>query len=113
MIDDETLGNVAGSPNDLLLFFNHHTMINCLFQPWLEHQPSTLCILYSLANNFPLHLYTGHGPQHCMVPFFPPHTPMKTCLSIALIWLHISDLSILNQALNHVNATLLFTLLLP
>lgn len=83
MIDEKTLGDVAGSPNDLLLFFNHHTMIDCLFQPWLEHQPSALRISYSLANNFPLHLLVM---THSIARFHfsLPCTPMKTCLSIAL-----------------------------
>ena len=62
------MGNVAGSPNDPL-FFNHHTMIDCLFERWLEDHDQA-----SYPNQPVSSAFAGHGPQDCVVPFFPLYT---------------------------------------
>ena len=65
-----TMGNVAGSPNDPL-FFNHHTMIDCLLERWLERQPT---LNYPELPNQQKSAFAGHGPGDCLVPFIPLYT---------------------------------------
>ena len=61
--------NVAGSANDPL-FFNHHTMIDCLFEKWMEtHSDEASYPNAAVTPNF-----AGHGHNDCLVPFFPLYT---------------------------------------
>ena len=62
------MANVAGSPNDPM-FFNHHTMIDCLFQLWLEEHTNQHYPSQQVSAKF-----AGHGPNDCLVPFIPPYT---------------------------------------
>ena len=62
------MANVAGSPNDPM-FFNHHTMIDCLFQLWLDRHPNQRYPSQQVSPEF-----AGHGPDDCLVPFIPPYT---------------------------------------
>ena len=60
--------NVAGSANDPI-FFNHHTMIDCLFEQWMEkHNMSS----YPSIEVNPQ--FAGHGYNDCLVPFIPLYT---------------------------------------
>ena len=54
--------DVAASPNDPF-FIVHHTMVDCLFEAWLERHPGGT---YPLNPPAP-----GHGRNQYMVPFFP------------------------------------------
>ena len=65
-----TMGNVAGSPNDPI-FFNHHTMIDCLLERWLERQPT---LNYPELPGQQKSAFAGHGPGDCLVPFIPLYT---------------------------------------
>ena len=59
------MSDVAGSPNDPI-FLNHHTMIDCLFEQWLQRG--------SDPSPYPSNLgpmFAGHGGGDCVVPFFP------------------------------------------
>ena len=62
------MANVAGSPNDPM-FFNHHTMIDCLFQLWLDRHPNQRYPSQQVSPKF-----AGHGPNDCLVPFIPLYT---------------------------------------
>ena len=63
-----TMLNVAGSANDPI-FFNHHTMIDCLFEQWMEkHNMSS----YPSIEVNPQ--FAGHGYNDCLVPFIPLYT---------------------------------------
>ena len=58
--------NVAGSANDPL-FFNHHTMIDCLFERWMEEHSDVT----SYPNSPVTPRFAGHGHGDCLVPFIP------------------------------------------
>ena len=67
------LGGTMKSPpiaaNDPV-FINHHTMIDCLFEQWLENHPNR-------ESQYPPTLdpkFAGHAPGDCMVPFIPVYT---------------------------------------
>ena len=62
------MANVAGSPNDPM-FFNHHTMIDCLFQLWLDRHPNQHYPSLQVPAEF-----AGHGPNDCLIPFIPLYT---------------------------------------
>lgn len=70
LIINGTMGNVAGSPNDPI-FFNHHTMIDCLLERWLELQPT---LNYPDLPGQQKSAFAGHGPGDCLVPFIPLYT---------------------------------------
>ena len=63
-----TMADVAASPNDPV-FINHHTMIDCVFEKWLQNHPSAM---YVGPTNDPK--FAGHGPTDCIVPFIPLYT---------------------------------------
>ena len=63
-----TMANVAASPNDPV-FINHHSMIDCLFDEWLELYPNSPYVGPERQKRF-----AGHGLDDCIVPFFPPKT---------------------------------------
>ena len=68
------MGNVAGSPNDPI-FFNHHTMIDCLFERWLVLQVERQNTLnYPELPDQKKSAFAGHGPGDCLVPFIPLYT---------------------------------------
>ena len=61
--------NVAGSANDPI-FFNHHTMIDCLFEKWMETHSDVASYPNAAVNPS----FAGHGHDDCLVPFFPLYT---------------------------------------
>ena len=62
-----TMADVAASPNDPA-FINHHTMVDYLFEKWLEGQSSPS---YQGPTNL---LFPGHAAGDCAVPFIPIYT---------------------------------------
>ena len=58
----------GGSPNDPV-FIIHHTMVDCIFDEWLQRHPD------QGYPDVPLTISTqGHQAQSYMVPFFPLYT---------------------------------------
>ena len=57
------MANVAASANDPI-FLNHHAMVDCIFETWLQKNPSAT---YPTATKIP----QGHRKQDYIVPFFP------------------------------------------
>ena len=64
-----TMADVAASPNDPV-FINHHTMIDCLFEQWLQKYPTK--VTYDGPNQE--RRYAGHSSNDCIVPFIPLFT---------------------------------------
>ena len=64
------MGNVAASPNDPV-FINHHTMIDSIFEQWLQQYPNGE---YGGPKNDPK--FAGHSANDCIVPFIPVYTHM-------------------------------------
>ena len=62
------MSDIAASPNDPV-FINHHTMIDCLFDQWLELYPDSPYVGPKEDRRF-----AGHGQDDCIVPFYPPKT---------------------------------------
>ena len=62
------MASEGGSPNDPA-FFNHHTMVDCLLDEWLKKNP-TQPYVGPVGNR----MFAGHGPDDCLVPFFPLYT---------------------------------------
>ena len=62
------MSDVAASPNDPV-FINHHTMIDCLFEQWLQKYPNKAYV-------GPVHeeIFAGHSSKDCIVPFIPLFT---------------------------------------
>ena len=59
----------GGSPNDPV-FIIHHTMVDCIFDEWLQRHPDQ-----GYPDDIPLTISTqGHQAQSYMVPFFPIYT---------------------------------------
>ena len=65
------MGDVAASPNDPV-FVNHHTMIDSIFEQWLQQYPNGK---YGGPNNEPK--FAGHSSNDCIVPFIPVYTHMN------------------------------------
>ena len=61
-----TMEDVAASPNDPV-FINHHTMIDCLFEQWLQKHPTKYVVPV-------LKRFAGHSSNDCIVPFIPLFT---------------------------------------
>ena len=57
------MGDVAASPNDPL-FINHHAMIDCILEEWLQRHP------HEAYPNVPNEI-RGHQREGYIVPFFP------------------------------------------
>ena len=57
------MADVAASPNDPL-FINHHTMVDCILEGWLQRNPNAQ---YPQADDIP----RGHQKDDYIVPFFP------------------------------------------
>ena len=58
----------GGSPNDPV-FIVHHTMIDCMFDEWMQRYPD------QRYPDVPLTISTqGHQAHSYMVPFFPVYT---------------------------------------
>ena len=69
-IKEGTMANVAASPNDPV-FFNHHTMVDSIFEQWLQQHPNGE---YGGPNNDVK--FAGHSDNDCIVPFIPVYTHM-------------------------------------
>ena len=63
-----TMIHIAASHNDPV-FINHHTMIDCIFDQWLELYPDSPYVGPKGERRF-----AGHGLDDCVVPFYPPKT---------------------------------------
>ena len=57
--------DIPSSPNDPV-FFNHHTMVDCIFEQWLENNPS---VPFDGPTNDPQK--AGHSKDDCITPFLP------------------------------------------
>ena len=64
-IQEGTMANVASSPNDPV-FFNHHTMVDSIFEQWLQQYPNGE---YGGPKNDSK--FAGHSANDCIVPFIP------------------------------------------
>ena len=64
------MGNVAASPNDPV-FINHHTMIDSIFEQWLQQYPNGV---YGGPKNDSK--FAGHSANDCIVPFIPVYRHM-------------------------------------
>ena len=61
--------DLGGSPNDPV-FIVHHTMIDCMFDEWMQRYPDQ-----RYPDDVPLTISTqGHQAHSYMVPFFPVYT---------------------------------------
>ena len=69
-LNEGTMGNVAASPNDPV-FINHHTMIDSIFEQWLQQYPNSE---YDGPDNDLK--FAGHSDNDCIVPFIPVYTHM-------------------------------------
>ena len=61
------MGDVSASPNDPI-FINHHTMIDCILEEWLQSHPDPKVRVY--PPDVPGRL-KGHQREALIVPFFP------------------------------------------
>ena len=66
------MADVAASANDPI-FLNHHAMVDCIFETWLQKNPSAQ---YPISDEIP----KGHRYDDYIVPFFPlyKHSDMFT-----------------------------------
>ena len=55
------MADVAASPNDPI-FINHHTMIDCILEEWLQGHPDA---------DYPSVTLSGHQKDGYIVPFYP------------------------------------------
>ena len=60
-----TIGSIPIAANDPV-FINHHTMIDCLFEQWLQSSRSNKQYPRTLDPKF-----AGHAAGDCIVPFIP------------------------------------------
>ena len=60
------MGDVASSPNDPI-FLNHHAMIDCILEEWLQQNPEAT---YPESNEIP----NGHRANDYLVSFIPLYT---------------------------------------
>lgn len=58
------------SPNDPV-FINHHTMVDYIFEQWLQKYPNGV---YGGPSND--RKFAGHSSVDCIVPFMPLYTHM-------------------------------------
>ena len=70
-LNEGTMGNVAASPNDPV-FINHHTMIDSIFEQWLQQYPNGKYGGPMMEPKF-----AGHSANDCIVPFIPVYTHMN------------------------------------
>ena len=63
-----TMAHIASSHNDPA-FINHHSMIDCIFDQWLEMYPDS-----PYVGPVGERRYAGHSQDDCIVPFYPPKT---------------------------------------
>ena len=66
------MADVAASANDPI-FLNHHAMVDCIFETWLQKNPN---VQYPMSSKIP----KGHRYDDYIVPFFPlyKHSDMFT-----------------------------------
>ena len=57
------MADVAASANDPI-FLNHHAMVDCIFEKWLQKNPN---VQYPISSEIP----KGHRYDDYIVPFFP------------------------------------------
>ena len=57
------MADVAASANDPI-FLNHHAMVDCIFERWLQENPNAQ---YPVSSKIP----KGHRQENYIVPFFP------------------------------------------
>lgn len=72
-IDSSQLGvmsSVPASANDPI-FLNHHTMIDYIFEQWLQNHSNAT---YTGPNTTLIPKLKGHGPSDVLVPFIPLYT---------------------------------------
>ena len=69
-LNEGTMGDVAASPNDPV-FINHHTMIDSIFEQWLQQYPNGKYGGPMMEPKF-----AGHSANDCIVPFIPVYTHM-------------------------------------
>lgn len=62
------MGDVAASPNDPL-FINHHTMIDCILEAWLQQDNGAS--VYPMMDD---EIHDGHRANDYIVPFIPLYT---------------------------------------
>ena len=60
------MGDVASSPNDPI-FLNHHAMVDCILEEWLQQNPEATYPESDLIRN-------GHRGDDYIVPFIPLYT---------------------------------------
>jgi hypothetical protein len=60
------MADVAASANDPI-FLNHHAMVDCIFEEWLQKNPNAQ---YPISND----IQNGHQYDDYIVPFFPLYT---------------------------------------
>ena len=60
------MADIAASANDPI-FLNHHAMVDCIFETWLQKNPSAQ---YPQNDN----ISQGHRQLDYIVPFFPLYT---------------------------------------
>ena len=58
------MADIAASPNDPI-FLNHHAMVDCIFETWLQKNRSNA--QYPISSEIP----KGHRRDDYIVPFFP------------------------------------------
>ena len=60
------MGDVAASPNDPA-FVNHHAMVDCIFERWLQENKDNL--VYPTSSE----IREGHRAQDYITPIMPLH----------------------------------------
>ena len=64
------MADVAASANDPI-FLNHHAMVDCIFEAWLQKNPNAQ---YPVSNDINNIIPKGHRYNDYIVPFFPLYT---------------------------------------
>ena len=60
------MGHGASSPNNPI-FLNHHAMVDCILEEWLQQNPEAT---YPESNEIP----NGHRANDYLIPFIPLYT---------------------------------------
>ena len=67
-LDAGTMSNVPASANDPI-FLSHHTMIDYIFEQWLQKNPTALYVGPDTRGKYPT--LKGHGLTDALIPFIP------------------------------------------
>ena len=93
----------GGSPNDPV-FIVHHTMIDCMFDEWMQRYPDQ-----RYPDDVPLTISTqGHQAHSYMVPFFPVYTNadmFKLAASNFGYYCNLTNLTTATDTTNTTNTT--------